>query len=142
MNEDLSNQNLEDDDDMNDSDIDDNALAVATKGDSNGINNMITDLYKKSNDDLAKRKGTLNTAYKSAENDGKRVQFTETAATESSNKRKLPSAQMNSANNSNNTNKMLKITENMTNSEKLDVLKQSSQQQRRSSSGASNKKGS
>ena len=100
-----------------DSDIDDNALAIAIKGDSNEINHMITDLYKAN----SKTKMPENTSA----NNGQQNEV-------KNNKRKsLPVS-------ASNNNKQLR-TENMTNMEKLELLKQSnSQSQNRKQSNNNN----
>ena len=124
--------------DLDDDSIDENALAVECKGDSgNLINDMLTDMYKKNND--AKKKSNLkeismfDDAYKKIAPIDKKVHFennnnNNNESLDSNNKRKL------SITDTNSSNKNIK-TDNMTNIEKLELLKQSNQKK-----GSSNNK--
>lgn len=124
--------------DMDDDSIDENALAVECKGDSgNLINDMLTDMYKKNND--AKKKSNLkqismfDDAYKTIAPIDKKVHFENSnnnnnESFDPNNKRKL------SISDTNSSNKNIK-TDNMTNMEKLELLKQSNQKK-----GSSNNK--
>ena len=121
-----------DQNDNSDSNIDDSALAIATKGDSNGINNMITDLYKKKSNLKPNEAPSVSDSDIANINMIKKVTFNSNNIDLANNNKRKSMPGNNDVHNS----KSLK-TENMTNMEKLELLKQS----QRKTTNSSSKKG-
>ncbi len=119
----INENNTDSNDENNESDIDDNALAIAIKGDSNEINHMITDLYK------AKSKLKMPDAAPASKVENSNGQPSEP---NNAKRKSLPVS-------SNNSNKLQKTenVNNMTNMEKLELLKQSQSQNRKPTNASS-----